>query len=661
MLLLLVAAGGAWGQWRIVTPNLTPVTTYFGAMCFRDGVIWIANDALYMSTDTGLTWIKKPLPDQPFDIDFYNSLNGVLPGINDAWITRDGGSSWQVLSSQSSASACFLNGPNRIAVAERSGGFIGVTTDGGSTWSNNLPSQINTFCVRYRNGTIYECGGTPASGSFIHSSNDFGQTWQQSTSSFDEDSYCFAVDSCDPNRIYVAHEDAAVKTDQFAKIYLTTDRGTTWQAMVSQPEPFFTGSIAEGTSAIYCQSVSNGVFRSTDQGVTWGTIGGPSVTFDTRLIAAINDNIVLAVDNAGNVWRTDNSGGDSIASAQSSSVSALVIPSQSSVLNQTVCSTPVDTFIPFALVGCGTPTGTLDSQWLTGSTAFQIADARTAPRTLAALDSILVGFSGTQGPDTAILHLQYNLGSGVKDTTIQLIGTVAFTAQTAQLHREAASAYFGKIDSLTLGVDLSSQINIDSLWPYITEIQFTFTWDSSVVSEYGYIQPPGWALKSLSSNGNSESVEIQNKSSVATQPLDLGTALFLPDSTLLATGWVELPSLVIDIGSQALSLCVTDNEDNHWSVKTLGVQSGVTEVPIDAQELLVYPNPAEDELFIQNPNEFSVSIELYDAIGREVLSATGVPAATTTLATQSLQNGVYFFRATGANGFSTSSKVVIVR
>ena len=608
--LLAVVSHSVRGQWRIVAPNLTPVHTYFGAMCFRDGVVWIANDALYVSTDTGLTWTKKSIPDQPFDIDFYNPLNGVLPGLADAWFTRDGGSSWQVLLSQPSASACFLNDSNSIALAERSGGSIGVTVDGGSTWRNNLASQINTFCVRYREGTIYECGGTPTPGSFIHFSSDFGQTWQQSNSSFDEDSYCFAVDSCDPNRIYVAHEDAAVRSDQFAKIYLTTDHGTTWQAMVSQPEPFFSGSIAEGTTAIYCPSISNGVYRSTDQGMTWSSIGGPSITWDTRLIAAINDNIVLALDDNGNVWRTDNSGGDSITTQQFVSKKILIIPAQSSVLDQTVCRRrSIHSFLS-GIVGCGTPTGTLDSLWLTGSSAFQIADSRTSPRTLATADSILVSYSGTQGTDTSILHLQYDLGSGVQDTTIQLVGTVssAVAAQSAQIYREAASAYYGQLDSLTLAVDLSSQINLDSLWPYITDIQATYSWDSSVVNYASYLPPAGWLISSINHGGNSASFDIQNNASSVTQPLDLGTALFRPSSTQLSSTWVEMPSLVIDVGNRMLTLCVTDNEDNHWAVKTLGVFSGVSEVPVTTQNISIYPNPADDELFVQNTSEVPASI-----------------------------------------------------
>ena len=46
--------------------------------------------------------------------------------------------------------------------------------------------------------------------------------------------------------------------------------------------------------------------------MTWTSIGGPNITYDTRLIAAIDDNIIVAVDSQGNIWRTLNSGGDSV-------------------------------------------------------------------------------------------------------------------------------------------------------------------------------------------------------------------------------------------------------------------------------------------------------------------------------------------------------------
>ncbi len=277
--------------------------------------------------------------------------------------------------------------------------------------------------------------------------------------------------------------------------------------------------------------------------------------------------------------------------------------------------------IPIGIVGCSTVSGQLDSLWLTGSAAFSISDTRTSPRTLAAVDSILVSYLGTLGPgDTAELHIEYNLGSGEQDTSIQLIGSVSspFLTQPAVIHREAASAYVGQLDSLTLGVDISSEINLDSLWPYITDIQATYSWDSSVAKYAGYNAPSGWTLNGLANHGNALDIDIQNTGSSPTQPLDLGTALFRPNTTQLATTWVELPSFVIDVGNQSIPLCVTDNEDNHWAVKTLGVLSGVTEVPQPIQNISVYPNPANGNVWIYASDDLgTVTIMVYDMLGVE--------------------------------------------
>ena len=144
-----------------------------------------------------------------------------------------------------------------------------------------------------------------------------------------------------------------------------------------------------------------------------------------------------------------------------------------------------------------------------------------------------------------------------------------------QIHREAASAYYGQTDTLPLAVDVNASVNLDSLWPYLTDIQASYTWDSSVASYTTYLVPSGWSLSSLTGLGDSVAFEIRKSNASVTQPLDLGTALFQPNSQQLATTWVSLPRLTMIVGGQKLSLCVTDNEDNHWAVKTLGILSGV--------------------------------------------------------------------------------------
>jgi hypothetical protein len=215
-------------------------------------------------------------------------------------------------------------------------------------------------------------------------------------------------------------------------------------------------------------------------------------------------------------------------------------------------------------------------------------------------------------------------------------------AQPARLHREAASAYVGQIDSLRLEVDISSQINLDSLWPYLHDIEATFAFDSSIVSFASYIPPAGWSITSLANRGNAVDFGIHKISGVAVSPLDLGMALFLPNTSQLATSWVTMPRLVVDAGGQSTSLCVTDNEDSHWAVKTLGEESGVAELSAtEGDGISIYPNPAQSDFFVRNMNAKSALITVYDAIGRDVALVTVGAGSTTTVNIESLAWGSY--------------------
>ncbi len=323
------------------------------------------------------------------------------------------------------------------------------------------------------------------------------------------------------------------------------------------------------------------------------------------------------------------------------------LPSTSPSLTETECAA-VDTFVPIGIIGCGSLTGQLDSAWLTSSNgdnslAFTISDQRTSPRALSTIDSIELSYASTHLDDTAELHLRYNIGSGVHDTTLLVFGHVAspWLTQPQLLHRESATAYYGSLDTLPMAVDISSAVNLDSLWPYLTDISATFTWDSSVVTYAGYLQATGWTLTSLATYGDSVAIGLQNVGASVSKPLDLGTALFRPKTKALATTWVRLPRFVIEAGGQSIPLCVTDNEDSHWAVKTLGIQSGVTEITSDEQGVRLYPDPVAQELFIQNADAQPASISIYDAIGRVVLTGHAQASSTSTLNFETLTPGIY--------------------
>ncbi len=316
-----------------------------------------------------------------------------------------------------------------------------------------------------------------------------------------------------------------------------------------------------------------------------------------------------------------------------------------SIISTSSCAES-DTGFHIGITGCPLTSGELDSMWIVGSATIRIDDARPMPRSLGLNDSIGLQYAPSNGnSDTAELHIRYDLGSGVQDTVITVIGTVSspLVSQSAQVHHESASAYYGALDSLTLQLDLSGSINLDSLWNLVTDIQGTCDFDHTVVSAVGYVPPVPWTLTSFTPHTSTFDFEIHNSTGKGKNPFDLGTALFSPRSSELATSWVTVSKLLIRVGTQTYSLCVTDNEDNHWAVKTLGILSGVTlsNTAPEADKLLVYPNPAGDEVFVQNPSEFPASIAVYDVIGREVASASAAGASTSSIAIESLPRGAY--------------------
>lgn len=647
LLLVAVASGSTRAQWTNVAPNLCPQEQqYHGAIRFRDGVVWAGTTALFYSNDTGKSWSSVPTfqagikgPQGISDIAIYDSLHILVSIIDDTelFITSDGGRTWKdiqpsglpLYGAGGIVQVAYNGSPSTIHVLEEYPNLWLLTSmDGGTTWSQSTPnpSAIALCFAIAADKSIYVLLENGKQG-WINRSTDLGNTWSANSSTTDVDCNTISVDSCDANRLYLVNENTIEKSDNNSRIDMTTDAGATWQASITEPLDYFNGSLSSTRQVLYAGGAPKegtittsgvGVTRSTDDGMTWKNIGGPLECFDTRTIAAVDNNIVLVLDTGGSVWRTMNSGGDSLTFPENSATPVLAISPEN--LSQATCNQAIDTSISIGIIACGLASGTLDSLWITGSNAFQVTDTRSAPRTLEIIDSIQVSYAGTGAQDTAELHLVYDLGSGTMDTAIQLIGNVAspLLTEPVQIHRESASSYFGQPDSLTLAVDISSQINLDSIWPCIGSIHGTYTWDSSVARYASYIPPPGWQINSVNSRGDAVDFSIQKVSATPSNPLDLGTAIFQPANDMLATTWVELPALTIDICGQTLSPCITDNEDNHWAVKTLGTQSGVTEVPAPLQTISLYPNPADGNVWIYSNNDLgNVTIVTYDMLGEE--------------------------------------------
>ncbi len=658
LLLLLIAVSSTQAQWIEAAPNLLPPPAqHMGALRARGAVAWAGTTALYYSNDTGATWQRSmtyPSHAGIMDIAIYDSLHVLVGTQGDGlYLTTDAGQTWINMtpgfsSTPPSYTQVAFDGSDSVLLAlDYYSSTLYTSTDQGTTWNANQTTFANStgsLCFAIAaDKTIYVQSYLGGRG-WLDKSTNLGQTWSTSSGPVDGDSNTLSADSCDASRLYLVNENVVAQStnlegDLNARIDLTT--GGSWRTVSVKPLDYYSGAMASTWNVLFLGTVDNGgdgVDRSTDSGLTWQTIGGPTEMFDTRTIAAINNNTVLVLDASGSLWRTRNDGGHPLTLPEHGSRSALVLASQPVKLDRTACDDTARVAIPVDLVGCGIPSGMLDSLWLTGvgagagSAAFQIVGAGHAggktPRALAAIDSIVVEYTSANRKDSAELHLRYDLGLGSADTTIELIGSSSpLLGMPSKLHREAASAYAGAQASLPLAIDLNPAIHLDSLWPFITSIQGTYRWDSTVVSYVSYTPPAGWALQSLAGGGDTARFDIQKlTSAVAGSPLDLGTAIFQPANGQLATTWVTLPTLTISVGGQDIGLCVSENEDSHWAVKSLGAPSGVApqrapttrDAPTLDEGFHVYPNPSDGNVWVTSSQELGeVTIAIYDMLGAE--------------------------------------------
>lgn len=301
-------------QWNIVAADLL-ATGKCGGMSFKDGILWIASEnEVWMSKDTGNTWTQRGNINsigntfQAYDCNFFDSQNGIIATSSGFYQTKDQGFDWYKLTvGPLGHSACFGATPDIVSVC--SVRDWDITTDGGITWATVISGKKQELeKVLYLKEGIFECFGMTSTGGHIFSTSDNGVTFEQHTGTPDFDSWSFDVDSSDHHRIYLVNEDVLAPSDAFSQLFLSTDDGLSFQTPFSRPLNFFSGSIAQACNAIYCPTITDGIYRSTDHGMTWQSVGGPNCSVDTRLISAITDNIVIVVDDQGNVWKTTTGG-----------------------------------------------------------------------------------------------------------------------------------------------------------------------------------------------------------------------------------------------------------------------------------------------------------------------------------------------------------------
>jgi len=433
-------------QWTKVADKLIgQLSIQTGSIYTKDGLIWAGSKLLYLSTDNGTSWQPRTPPlysnDGISDINFYNSQLGLVATKQGfIYLTQDQGQTWRELyHPQSSSSVCFLGSPQNILVAGSSSGLVEISNDQGQSWrSVKLGNYLPQVLPLIGGEALALAGSNAANGLNIYYTNDYGATWQKRPGTIDGDTWSFAADPCNSKYIYIANEEGSISNNGAAEIVVSSDKGNSWKATFSQPRLYISGSVSVSSNAVYFQTINNGIYRSTDLGVTWKPVGGPaSKAFDTRTVCAVTDNLVIAADGDGSLYRTFNGGTDSVSGPSRSQ--RLVMEPTSLFETDTLysCDAPVTKTIVYDALFCFPPR--VLKQWISGDDSLDYTIIRPAQDTLLGTDSIKIKFfPGSSGDRRSSLKLLlsdsntliiplYGFGRGI--TTLN-IGTVSYSNDT---------------------------------------------------------------------------------------------------------------------------------------------------------------------------------------------------------------------------------------
>jgi photosystem II stability/assembly factor-like uncharacterized protein len=462
LLCVALASSPAEAQWKNVAPGLVRGAELGGAMQYRDGIVWAGGDDVYRSTDSGMTWQSSGnfVNANITDIAFFDKLNGlVCTQRQGLFHTSDGGNSWQHVLTTGSYEKVSFNGSASIMHALDFSGIFYTSANGGVTWtSKDIADSIDcrSFAVA-KDGTIYlqQADTAKPYKGVVLTSTDLGQTWNKTSGIMDGDCFTLAVDSCDSKRLYLVNEEIYEPTDHIAELYLSTDGGASWTITDPHASPFYSGSLATTNNAIFVGSLDslNGMFRSIDRGQTWESMGGPGLAPDSRNIAAIDANTVLAMDGSGSIWLTTNGGGDSVQMGSSGFVYS-EFPHRLFIADTlNLCDTTSLDTIEINASSCLWPN--VISEQVIGPDAidYQINQPISAP--FSSLDSAVISFTPS---DTGLRAATYQLT--LDDGTVISIPLAGVGIATRDLSLAAASLS-EKTD--TIGGEVAVPITVGGL------------------------------------------------------------------------------------------------------------------------------------------------------------------------------------------------------
>ncbi len=264
-------------------------------------------DGVYKSTDNGLNWSSTNDGMGPKDVRALavTQSSNLIAGSHYSGVYRsvDNGENWNKSMTGFPAGSSILtliNSDAGVFAGTRDGVY--KTTDNGTTWEKLTAEndtvnygEVRGLCIS--NDEIYLALTYQFSG-IIYKSPDLGKTWIRCENGFPPDiTFMYSVVISGNN----------VLAGASGGVFYSTDNGDSWQ-----PSNLTSGSVIEmavTTDYVYAVLQSDGVYRSSDDGVTWTFSFTPPSIFFTGLTALDNSAYTCAFDlgiyfttDQGNIW-----------------------------------------------------------------------------------------------------------------------------------------------------------------------------------------------------------------------------------------------------------------------------------------------------------------------------------------------------------------------
>lgn len=337
VIVVLLLAGRAEAQWQVVSK---PSNDRLGVIYFLNefngfiGYRTAGGQVIAKTTDGGSSWNAVTLEFSTYsgdvsDIQMVDGLNGwATCDATDAALTNrglyrttDGGVTWRSVQVITDATSVLQLGRNVYLTSRRVVPLVPMmrSIDGGATWQNSTPTLLNdvSFVDPLRGVASRFERASSTSGDWFRTV-DGGNTWIPIPNM--DESWSVYGEWGTPN-FYAVPEDepSAQNAITGSPVIRSTDYGQTWQAL-TRLNFHSTGHLAVASGIFYFQvsdrnpqnraRASAGIYRSTNKGVNWTPVGGPSSEPDTRFSATgCLGGVVYASDAQGNLWKT-RTGGD---------------------------------------------------------------------------------------------------------------------------------------------------------------------------------------------------------------------------------------------------------------------------------------------------------------------------------------------------------------